>query len=177
MPSSPPEQFLEWTFEYRMCGMNLIYELFTQLVLSILIGIPIAIFMRSIPMESIPMKLRLLLAVVTIILLVGFILFHSLASKRASRTLRIDRHTVTLADTGKMDLWHPKERRMKIDGATKFSAVHLDFFERLFTVDFFRVDSAYHVQITRNGETFLFPCHDVMEQSQIIKKIKEFLPQ
>ena len=172
MPSSPPEQFLEWTFEYRMCGMNLIYELFTQLVLYILIGIPIAFFMRSIPVE-----LTLLLAVAVVILLVGIILFHLLASKRTSRTLRIDRHTVTLADTGKMDLWHPKERRMKIDGATKFSAVHLDFFERLFTVDFFRVDSAYHITITRNGETFLFPCNNETEQSQIIKKIKEFLSQ
>jgi hypothetical protein len=57
----------------------------------------------------------------------------------------------------------------------KISVVHFDFLDRLFTFDHYRIYFAYHIEITCNGETFLFSCNDKMEQSQIIKQIKEFL--
>jgi len=61
---------------------------------------------------------------------------------------------------------------MFADGA-KFYCAHLDFFERLFTFDLYRVCSAYHIEIVQIGETFLFPCVDEREQSQIAGKIKD----
>jgi len=147
--------------------MYFIYNLLTSLIVFVFLGIPIKILMQSFP------ELILPLCVSAVVLLI--IILVSSTQRKNSRTLHIDRHTVTLTDTYKMDIWHPKERWMKVDEATKFSVIHLDFFERLFTVDFFRVDSAYHIEITRNGETFFFPCHDEKEQSQISKRIREFL--
>ena len=100
--------------------------------------------------------------------LVLLILF-ALLGQRSSRTLRINRRTITLTDTL---AFGTKERQMFADGA-KFYCVHLDFFERLFTFDLYRMGSAYHIEIVQVGETFLFPCNDEREQLQITGKIKE----
>jgi hypothetical protein len=89
------------------------------------------------------------------------------------RTLRVDRQTITLTDRRPV---RTKERQMNAAGM-KVSAVYLDFFDRLFSLDAYRTRFAYHIEITRSGESFLFPCNDEREQSQIIKQIKEFLVQ
>jgi hypothetical protein len=39
------------------------------------------------------------------------------------------------------------------------------------------MDFDYHIEITRDGKTFLFPCNDEREQSRIVKQIQEFLAQ
>ena len=93
--------------------------------------------------------------------------------KMPKRKLRVNRQKITLTDT---TILKTKERQMNANG-TKISAVHFDFFERLFTFDLYRVDTAYHIEITRDNETFLFPCNDEREQSQVIKQINEFLSQ
>jgi len=169
MSSPPPAQFLEWTFQFRWTGMYIVCFLFD--FLQAIICIPLVIcylLFRSPQAWEIPF---LLFGLVVSVIIVPLIII--VWNEPPRRTLRIDRRIITLTDMGPL---RSRERRMNTDGA-KFSAAHLDFFDRLFTFDGYKVSFAYHIQITRNGETFLFPCHDVMEQSQIIKKIKEFLPQ
>ena len=111
--------------------------------------------------------------IIALILLGVFILLVVLLVELPKRKLRINQQTITLTNT---TVFGTKERRMVAAGA-KFSAVHFDFLDRLCTWDHYRMYFAYHIEITRNGETFFFPCHDEHEQSQIIKQMKEFLAQ
>ena len=111
--------------------------------------------------------------IIALALLGAFILLVVLLVELPKRKLQINRQAITLTDT---TVFGTKERRMVAAGA-KFSAVHLDFLDRLCTWDHYRMYFAYHIEITRNGETFFFPCNDEKEQSQIIKRIKEFLTQ
>jgi hypothetical protein len=106
-------------------------------------------------------------------IIIGIVVFllSSNPSKKSGRTLRIDRKTVTLTNA---TIWGTKEHRMTIDKAIYFSVVDFGVTKRLFAIDF-RRSTAYHIEITRNGETFLFPCSDKDEQIQIFKQIKEFL--
>jgi len=52
-----------------------------------------------------------------------------------------------------------------------------DSFARFFTWDSNLNDSAYHIEISRGSETFLFPCNNKREQLQIVEQIKEFFSQ
>ena len=171
----PPEQFLEWTFQHRRSGMY-VPHFFVQLFLMLLIGISVTFLMEMIPIPrgaglsgTALIVFLVMFGALPIILLMLLIEWD----KMPKRKLRVNRQAITLTDT---NAWGAKERRMSANGA-KISAVHLDFFERLFTFDLYRIDSAYHIEIARIGETFLFPCNDEREQSQIIKQIKEFLSQ
>ena len=156
---------------------------FFQLFLLLLIGIPVKFLMAMIPDAMIPIQRGALADYSGVVLAVFLVVFVAIPlvllcllvewDKMPKRKLRVNRQAITLTDT---TVWGAKERRMSANGA-RISAVHLDFFERLFTFDLYRIDSAYHIEIARNGETFLFPCNDEREQSQIIKQIKEFLSQ
>jgi hypothetical protein len=57
----------------------------------------------------------------------------------------------------------------------RVQTVCLDLSDRLFTLDMYRMNSTYHVEITNSSETILFPCSDKEEQIRIFKQIKEFL--
>ena len=63
---------------------------------------------------------------------------------------------------------------METSGAA-IRAVYMSFYTRLFTFNRFKIPSAYHVEITRYGEMFLFPCIDEKEQKQIIEQIKQLI--
>ena len=170
MQPSPPEQFLEWTFQQRWLGMHIAQMLCDPIMLLfyvISIGWLLGLMPPPPDMDRIILMLCFVLFIIMLVIL-------RISSRLPSRTLRIDRQTVTLTDKY---LWRtPKERRMNISGA-KFRTVYHDGFARFFTWNGDLVDSAYHIEITWIGETFLFPCHDEGEQSQIIKQIKEFLSQ
>jgi len=109
--------------------------------------------------------------IMDILVLVGFVLLILVASLsgRPSRMLRVNRHTITLTNANGFGT---RERRMNITGA-KVRAVYFDFLERLFTFDMYRVCTAHYIEISRNGETFLFPCVDEKEQKQIIEQLKQ----
>jgi len=108
-----------------------------------------------------------------IIILFGLVLLIVLAIwyGRPSRTLHINQQTITLTNANGFGV---KERRMNITGA-KVRAVYFDFLERLFTFDMYRVCTAHHIEISRVGETFLFPCVDEKGQKQIIEQIKQLI--
>ena len=164
---SQSEQTLEWTYQYRFgsgdgilvaqhCAFNLI------LVPVTLLAIPLALL--------IPREIGFIFAVILLCGMVLFVLYVLLFCERPSLKLRINRHTITLITT---NLFGTKERRMNTNGAT-IIPVHSDLLQRLFTFDMFRTASAYHIEISRSGETFLFPCVDEAEQRQILATIKEF---
>ena len=172
---SPPKQFLEWTFHHRLSKMHIAWgigDLFLQMIVALGLIPPIALLGWVIPRppETVIMIGVSCFALLLVILIIVCITHLALYGP-PTRTLRVDRQMITLTNT---TLWRAKERRMDANGA-KFYAVHFDFFERLFTFDTFRIDSAYHIEIIRSDETFLFPCVDEQEQSRIIQQIKEFL--
>ena len=180
------ESCLKWTYERHLGGMHVFLAFRETFFWSIVAALFLVIFRVRLGRTSgevfeffRPMSpsdtiyfIVLLTSVATMIL---FHLVITLLASRGSfsRTLQVDRQVMTLTDTA---IWRNNERRMHADGAT-FSAVHLDFFERVFTFDKYKPDSDCHVKITRNDQTFFFPCHDKQEQSQIIRRIKEFLAQ
>jgi len=150
-----PEQTLEWVISLRFRGMHVVYD--------IILGIPVMMFLSLIP-RSLVISCVILLPCVALLV---FIIFFG---NRPSRKLRVDRQAITLTE---INTFGTRERRMTAAGV-KVRAAYLDFFERLFTFDFFRACFAYHIEVSRNGEAFLFPCNDEAEQQQIIAKIKEF---
>ena len=188
--------FLQWTFERRFGGTHILLAL-REMLASLFIVIPLLVIfrwawgLRSVrgkhdlsdflsnffhlhPMDSHYSTIFAIFAIVIVLMLLSTLVLTLFAPRGSlRRTLRIDRQAITLTDT---TVWRTIERRMHTDGA-KFFAAHFDFFERVFAFDRYRPDSAYHVEITRNDQTFLFPCHDAKEQTQIIKQVKEFLPQ
>ena len=165
-----PEQPLEWTYQFRE-DKEFAVDAVQRCVFSfalLLVAIPFVLLTGWVPYKFSPYaKLGW---IVFLILVLGVFLLLADWSKKPGRKLRIDRSTITLTDT---NYFGTKERRMTAAGA-KVRAVYLDFFERLFTVDIYRMNSAYHIEIARNGETFLFPCTDATQQRQIIKQIEEF---
>ena len=154
-----PEQTLEWAISLRFRGMYAFYHLFVDTILGILVMMLLLLFPRSLIIDSI-----ILLPCIALLVLIIFF------GNRPSRKLRVDRQAITLTE---INTFGTRERRMTTAGV-KVRAAYLDFFERLFTFDFFRACYAYHIEVSRNGETFLFPCNDEAEQRQIIAKIKEF---
>ena len=166
MPSSPillskGEQTLEWTFQLRICGVSIVHIFLGNAI----VGVPVGMLMPLIP----PLP-NVIIEVfgICFALLVFVLLLFALSGERPNRKLRINCHTITLTDT---NAFGTKERQMFADGA-KFYCVHLNFFERLFTFDMYRMSSAYHIEINQIGEIFLFPCTDKREQLQIAKRIK-----
>ena len=178
MSSPPPEQFLEWTLQRDWSGMwsgigvvHFFLNLFVLAILSFQIDmVSFQIGMVPVPFSGGGSETKTIIALV---LLGVFILVVVLLVELPKRKLRITRQTITLTDTTILGM---KERQM-VAAEAKFSAVHFDFLDRLCTYDLYRVYFAYHIEITRNGETFLFPCHDEQEQSQIIKQMRNFLAQ
>ena len=63
---------------------------------------------------------------------------------------------------------------MDITGV-KIRPVFSDFFDRLFCHYNYQADSAYYVEITRCGETFLFPCIDETQQRLIVRQIEDYV--
>jgi hypothetical protein len=169
MPSQESEQFLEWTAHLHFSGVHIIHFLGSMLLTVILTP-----FFDLIPPprgEGLsPTNL-----IIFIILFGALLIILPLAviawDRMPKPTLRVDQHTITLTDTTTI---RTKERRMDATGA-KVRAVYIDFLDRLCTCDH-RTGTAYHIEITRNGETFLFPCCDEEEQSRIIKQIKALIP-
>jgi hypothetical protein len=165
--SSSPEQFLEWTHQHRIGGTEAVLYLFISVILVPLILLIPAPFSRPSELSQIGMLVIILVGVFSIIILVWLIV----TGKMPTRTLRINRHTITLTDF--TAAFGSKERQMSATGV-EVQAVHLDF-RRFFAFDLHRTSSAYHIEIIGNGETFLFPCNGKEEQMQIFKQIKEFL--
>ena len=153
MNNSSPEQPLEWTFQRRWCVVDAVQFFLSLLVGILLVGLVFGA--GAITFFIILFGLTLLL---TVLLAWG---------KMPKRKLRINQQTTILTDTAILRI---KERQMTTTGA-KFCAVHFGFFERLFAFDYFQADSAYQIEITRNGETFLFPCEDETQQRQILQTI------
>ena len=107
---------------------------------------------------------------ITIIVLGVLLLPFLLFGERGSQKLRINRQAITLTTT---NLFGTKEQRINASGA-KIRAVHFGFWERLFTFNQNKIMTAYHIDVFRSGESFLFPCVDETEQRQILATIKEF---
>jgi len=156
IPPSKDEQNLEWTFRYRWCDCT---GHVLHFLVSMIIGVPALMLTTIIPSSF------------NIIILFGIVLLIVLAVwyGRPSRTLHINQQTITLTNASGFGV---KERRMNITGA-KVRAVYFDFLERLFTFDMYRGSTAHHIEVSRNGETFLFPCVDEKEQKQIVEQIKQ----
>jgi len=160
MSSPISEQPLEWVYPLTLSGMYLFKDFIGQFV----IGIPMMIFF-----VLIPPSILISICLFCVALVILFVLF---GKKPTSRTLRVSHQMISLIDT---TTFGTKERRMPAAGA-KLYAVHLDFFDRLFTFDLYRTASVYHVEISHQiGETFLFPCNDAREQHQILKQITQLL--
>ena len=157
-----PEQATEWTYPLRprLCGMYSVHYWFY----STIFGFLTILFVILVPRPLLDIAAAVVLICTVLILLLAVL------GERPARKLRINRHVVVLISTGCLGT---HEHQIKICEA-KIRAVHLDFFERLFTFDLYRTASAYHVEIIRNGESFLFPCADETEQRQIIAQFKEF---
>jgi len=178
MSQAPHEQFLEWTFQRHWSGMRI----------ALMIGFVLLMLVAASPKWLVPLPalkepgVYVIFGLLCLVLFFIPIVIHFLFAPPVppSRTLRIDRQIITLTD---IDLCghfatkaKTKEHRMSV-GEVKFSVIHFGFSERLFSSAPYSIDSAYHIKITRGSETFLFPCNDEREQSQIIKQIKEFLSQ
>ena len=138
----PAERFLEWSFHPRFFGMFFWVQ--------ILISIPLSWLALPIPRHPVILALCLFWLALIALLCIRFVF----SGKQAGRTLRINHQMITLTDTNAQGV---KERQMDTAEA-KVCAVHLDFLDRLFSFDSYRMDSAYHIEITNIGESFLFPC-------------------
>ena len=182
MKSQVPEQSLEWVYEYRLgrdCAVGCWRHFVLTMCLSFTLLLILAplIFFGVIKAGESPFFLpdrefvqyfRLgMIVVLSALMLVAWLLGGGVTP---SRKLRITRQTITLTDMG--GIYGPQIRQMTTAGA-KFRAVHIDFLTRSFSSDQYRTTSAYHIEITRNGETFLFPCEDETQQRQILKTIEE----
>ena len=161
--SVPAERSLEWSVHPRVFGMSF----WVQFLISVSLPSLVSLIPHRPPAHPVILALCLFLLALIALLCVRFVV----SGKKVGRTLHITRQTITLIDTNALGV---KERRMDSTEA-KVCAVHIDFFDRLFTSDLYRMDSAYHVEITNIGESFLFPCNDEEDQSQIIKQIKELI--
>ena len=180
MNSQTPEQSLEWVYEYRLgrdCAVGCWHHFIGTMCLFfilLLILAPLIFFGVIKPGES-PFFLpdrefmqyfRLgMIVVLSALMLIAWLVGGGVTP---SRKLRITRQTITLTDTG--GIYGPQTRHMTTTGA-KFRAVYLDSRDRLLTYDTYRMNSAYQIEITRNSETFLFPCDDETQQRQILKTI------
>jgi len=169
MLASETEQTLEWTYRHRRCTVHTIRDLLALLIFYVLIGgslkdfVTVVVFFVAYAWLIVPAlaPLFLLMVIIEIVLRV--------LDKKPKRKLSINRQMITLTDT---DVFRKKVRQMEISGAA-VCGIHLSFSARLFTFDRFRTPSAYHVEIARYGETFLFPCVDEKEQKQIVEQIQQ----
>ena len=171
MTSQISEQSLEWTYQRRWKKINAAHGT-AYVVGSELLGLVVVIPIMILLSMVIPRPPDIVIIIGLIVFAVLFLLaisFALLFGGMPSRKLRVNRQTITMSDT---TVWGTKEHRMTTAGA-KFCGIYFDFFERVFTFDTFRADSAYHIEITRNGETFLFPCDDEAQQREMLKIIKE----
>ena len=141
-------------------------HMFLQLILAI-VCIPLAILLSFLPR---PPDTVIFVGIICLIAFVVGLLLLVLLNGLPSRTLRISRQAIILTDINAI---RTKERRMDTSGA-RIRTVHFDFFERLFSFDMFSTTTAYHIEVFRSGETFLFPCVNETEQRQILAAIKEF---
>jgi len=170
MNDRSPEQSLEWTFQRRWRKIHAAHgtvQVAGMHFIGTLIGIP-ALILLSVLIPR-PPDIVIIIGLCVFALFFLCLLLISFLCELPSRKLRVNRQTITLTDTTFLGV---KERRMSMTGA-KFRAVYLDSFDRLFTIDPFRTDSAYPIEITRNGEKFLFPCEDEAQQRQILNTIKD----
>ena len=176
---SQHEQTLEWTFQYRSCPNGMFWaNEFTQRAVLIILVLLITLPLLFLPVSYRPVISSMLesthgiqnifrIFIITVcILLLPFLLF----GEPGSQKLRINKQVITLTTT---NLFGTRERRMNTSGA-KIRAVHFGFWERLFTFNQNKIMTAYHIDVFRSGETFLFPCVDETEQRQILAAIKEF---
>ena len=165
MTSQVSEQSLEWKYRNRLCGMHFVHGFVIMMPLQVVITIFTPMLIRLIPVAILmPITIGVFCLMTLLVMIVLLI-----PSKQPHRILRIDQLMITLTDTG---IFGKRERWIDING-TEFSAVRLDSFERLLTLDMYRTSSAYHIKITRYDETFFFPCNDAIQQQQILKTIKE----
>ena len=162
---SQPEQTLEWTY-YNRLRSGFVMMCIYQHVHGIIFVTPVILLL----VLFIPHEIGFIFGIILLFCCVLLALCALLFCERPSRTLRVNRHIFTLTTT---NVFGTKESQMNASGAM-FRAVHLDFFERLFTFDFYRIVTAYHIELSRSGESFLFPCVNETEQRQILAKIKEF---
>ena len=155
MPPSKSEQTLEWTFQYRPCGMDLVRAVWDS---SIIVS-PLLLIRSD----------SYLWITVSIILMGALSIIMFACLNMYSQTLRVSRNTITLTIT---TVFITRERRMDTAGA-KYRTGSSSFFLRLRPFGLLLPDYAYYIEIVQNGKTFLFPCADEKEQLQIAGKIKE----
>jgi hypothetical protein len=177
MPPQESEQFLEWTAKHHFSGMYVLHFI-GSMIFMLILSIPVSLIPSPFPPGALYMDGKGPIIVLVVfpalfgVLLIIMCILPTKRNKMPSRTLRVERQSIILTDN---TVWKTKERRMDSVGA-KICAVHQDFFSRLFlTLDMYQMDTAYYIEISRNGETLLFPCRDEWEQSRIIKQIKELI--
>jgi hypothetical protein len=171
MNQSPPEQSLEWTYQHRFPGMEMVQCFFFSAVLTLLCFLfPIlSPFSPTAPFSPMGVVVCFIfVGVFSIILLVWL----TVTGKMPSRTLRINQHTITLTDT--TAAFGAKERQMNTAGA-RVQAIYVNFLDRFFTFSAYRSCSTYHIEIIGSRVTFLFPCADENQQQQIIKEIEQLI--
>jgi len=178
MSSPISEQSLEWTYQFR-ASKYFAVDTMERLVFcfaAMLVSIPLMLLTGWYP-HKVPPSAGLewidvrLVWIVFLVLLTGVLWLLGYLDTKSNRKLHVNRQMITLTDTNGFGT---KERRMPAAGA-KFRAVYLDMFGRLFAFDTYRANSAYHIEITRNGETFLFPCNDAREQLRILQQMTQLL--
>ena len=113
------EQFLEWTFEQRWYGMHIAQMLCNPLMLLFYI-IFVGWILGLMPLPLDVDTINRLIGLFCFVLFTVMLIVLRLSSRLPSRTLRIDRQTITLTD---IYHWRTKERRMNASGA-KFRAVY-----------------------------------------------------
>jgi NADH:ubiquinone oxidoreductase subunit 5 (subunit L)/multisubunit Na+/H+ antiporter MnhA subunit len=177
MSSSPPAQFLEWTFKDRFWYKHLIGDVLFEwrVILCVLIGILFfyGVMTGKFTAEHTTHEINWSHGLGRFMILIALITIATLCYMSSPYyRLRIDRQKITFT---RSLLWDRKVRWIPVAGA-KFSAVYFNRYNRVYTLDFNRV-YAYYIEICQGGETFRFPCNDAQEQSQILKKINEFLAQ
>ena len=161
---SQPEQTLEFTYQHRIrsgFGMMFIHQFIANIFFA-----PVLLAVLLLPRQDIVLTL----CIVLLFCIALFVLYAVFFCERPNRKLYINRHAFILTITHALGT---KECRINADGA-EVHTVHLGFFERLFTFDYYKIVTAYHIEVSQIGESFLFPCVDEAEQRQIIARIKDF---
>ena len=176
MKNGNPEQSLEWTYQFRQskeytlgCLQHFVLSFLVTLLMIpiVILGVFLTDDKQFLPHPRDLFGPGWYFGFLAVVLVICWLAHQRNKSPR--RTLRINHQAIILTDT---TIWGPKERRRNAAGA-KFRTVYLDVLNRIFTFDMYRMNSAYHIEITRNGETFLFPCEDETQQRQILKTIGE----
>jgi len=162
---SQPEQTLEFTYKHcpsSVFGMAFVHQFMWSIISAPVVLLGVLLLPRH--------DMVFTFCIVLLFCIALFVLYAVLFCEWPNRKLYINRHAFILTTTRALGT---KECRINAVGAN-VHAVHLGFFERLFTFDYYKIVTAYHIEVWQIGESFLFPCVNEADQRQIIARIKDF---